>query len=36
MEVVTMDTGGAHETRWLCAKIPTKILSSVVGLRIRM
>lgn len=36
MEVVTMDTGGAQETRWLCAEIPTKIFSAVLGLSIRM
>lgn len=36
MEVVTMDTGGAQETRWLCAEIPTKTFNPVLGLSIRM
>ena len=36
MEVVTMGTGGAQETRWLCAEIPTKIFNPILGLSIGM
>ena len=36
MELVTLPTGGAPETRWLCAEIPAKIFIPVLGLSIRM
>lgn len=31
-----MDAGGAQETSWLCAEIPTKIFSPVLGLSARV